>query len=56
MTIHLKHPGKYCAVQSAGRKIDSQGIRNVALVGEGWDLEKAGHFGRFSCTQRYAHD
>ncbi len=44
MTIHLKHPGKYCAVQSAGRKIDSQGIRNVALVGEGWDLEKSWAF------------
>ncbi len=44
MTIHLKHPGKLCAVQSAGRKIDGQGIRNVALVGEGWDLEKSWAF------------
>ncbi len=44
MTIHLKHPGKLCAVQSAGRKIDGQGIRNVALTGEGWDLEKSWAF------------
>ena len=44
MTIHLKHPGKLCAVQSAGRKIDGQGIRNVALAGEGWDLEKSWAF------------
>lgn len=44
MTIHLKHPGKLCAVQSAGRKLDSQGIRNVSLTGEGWDLEKSWAF------------
>ncbi|MEX9869752.1 aminopeptidase PepB [Providencia huaxiensis] len=44
MTIHLKHAGKLCAVQSAGRKLDGQGIRNVALAGEGWDLEKSWAF------------
>ena len=44
MTIHLKHPEKLCAVQSAGRKLDSQGIRSVALVGDGWDLEKSWAF------------
>lgn len=44
MTIHLKHPGKLCAVQSAGRKLDGQGIRNVSLVGEEWDLEKSWAF------------
>ncbi|WOC02805.1 aminopeptidase PepB [Providencia sp. PROV024] len=44
MTIHLKHAGKLCAVQSAGRKLDGQGIRNVALTGEGWDLEKSWAF------------
>ncbi len=27
-------------------KLDGQGIRNVALTGEGWDLEKVGHFGK----------
>ncbi|RXN73336.1 aminopeptidase PepB [Providencia rettgeri] len=44
MTIHLKHAGKLCAVQSAGRKLDGQGIRNVALTGEDWDLEKSWAF------------
>ncbi len=44
MTIHLKHAGKLCAVQSAGRKLDGQGIRNVALAGEDWDLEKSWAF------------
>ena len=44
MTIHLKNPGKLCAVQSAGRKLDGQGIRNVSLVGEEWDLEKSWAF------------
>ncbi|MEQ5400345.1 aminopeptidase PepB [Providencia rettgeri] len=44
MTIHLKHAGKLCAVQSAGRRLDGQGIRNVALAGEGWDLEKSWAF------------
>nr|WP_314265540.1 aminopeptidase PepB [uncultured Moellerella sp.] len=44
MTIHLKHLGKLCAVQSAGRKLDGQGIRSVALVGEHWDLEKSWAF------------
>lgn len=44
MTIHLKHAGKLCAVQSAGRKLDGQGICNVALAGEGWDLEKSWAF------------
>lgn len=44
MTIHLKHAGKLCAVQIAGRKLDGQGIRNVALAGEGWDLEKSWAF------------
>ncbi|MEY0233755.1 aminopeptidase PepB [Providencia manganoxydans] len=44
ITIHLKHPGKLCAVQSAGRKLDSQGIRNVSLIGDGWDLEKSWAF------------
>ena len=52
MTIHLKHAGKLCAVQSAGRKLDGQGIRNVALAGEGWDLEKAGHFGKVFVRQK----
>lgn len=52
ITIHLKHPGKLCAVQSAGRKLDSQGIRNVSLTGEGWDLEKVGHFGKVFVHQK----
>ncbi|MGG4609395.1 aminopeptidase PepB [Providencia sp. Me31A] len=44
ITIHLKHAGKLCAVQSAGRKLDSQGIRNVALTGDNWDLDKSWAF------------
>ncbi|SFU56997.1 aminopeptidase PepB [Xenorhabdus koppenhoeferi] len=44
ITIHLEGNGKLGAVQCAGRKVDGQGIRNVALAGEGWDLEKSWSF------------
>ncbi|MGV7960747.1 aminopeptidase PepB [Photorhabdus tasmaniensis] len=44
MTIHLTGKGKLGAVQRAGRKIDGQGICHVALMGEGWDLEKSWAF------------
>ncbi|MDX7990673.1 aminopeptidase PepB [Xenorhabdus littoralis] len=44
ITIHLEGNGKSGAIQRAGRKIDGQGIRNVALVGDGWDLEKSWSF------------
>ncbi|MDC9597149.1 aminopeptidase PepB [Xenorhabdus anantnagensis] len=44
ITIHLEGNGKLGAIQRAGRKIDGQGIRNIALVGDGWDLEKSWAF------------
>ncbi|MEQ2025683.1 aminopeptidase PepB [Xenorhabdus szentirmaii] len=44
ITIHLAGHGKLGAIQRAGRKIDGQGVRNVALVGNGWDLEKSWSF------------
>ncbi|SFN64308.1 aminopeptidase PepB [Xenorhabdus japonica] len=44
ITIHLEGKGKLGAIQRAGRKIDGQGIRNIALVGDDWDLEKSWAF------------
>ncbi|MBI6547488.1 aminopeptidase PepB [Xenorhabdus lircayensis] len=43
-SVHLEGNGKLGAIQRAGRKIDGQGIRNVALVGDGWDLDKSWAF------------
>ncbi len=39
MTIHLHGADQLTTIQRAARKIDGQGIRHVALSGEGWDLE-----------------
>ena len=39
MTIHLHGADQLNTIQRAARKIDGQGIRHVALSGEGWDLE-----------------
>ncbi|MEQ4532438.1 MAG: aminopeptidase PepB [Mixta sp.] len=44
MTIHLTGGDALAAVQRAARKIDGQGIRHVALSGDGWDLEKSWAF------------
>ncbi len=44
MTIHLIGEGKLGAIQRAGRKLDSQGIKRVHLVGDGWDLERSWAF------------
>ena len=44
MTVHLSRKGMLCAVQSAGRKIDGQGIRNVVLSGSYWDLDTSWAF------------
>ncbi|AKJ42979.1 aminopeptidase PepB [Pragia fontium] len=44
MTIHLTGNGKLGAIQRAGRKIDGQGIKNVKLAGDGWDLERSWSF------------
>ncbi|SUI49946.1 Peptidase B [Serratia marcescens] len=44
MTIHLTGADKLGAIQRAGRKIDGQGIKNVKLAGDGWDLENSWAF------------
>lgn len=44
MTIHLSGNGKLGAMQRAGRKLDGQGIKQVKLVGDGWDLERSWSF------------
>ncbi|MDR0805655.1 MAG: aminopeptidase PepB [Enterobacteriaceae bacterium] len=44
MTIHFTGNNKLCAIQRAARKLDSQGIRNVQLDGDGWDLESSWSF------------
>lgn len=44
MTIHLTGADALMSIQRAGRKLDGQGIRHVALSGEGWDLEKCWAF------------
>ncbi|WP_299015765.1 aminopeptidase PepB [uncultured Photobacterium sp.] len=37
--IHLTDENPLAAIQRAGRKLDGQGIKQVELTGEGWDLE-----------------
>ncbi|KNC07257.1 aminopeptidase B [Pantoea sp. RIT-PI-b] len=44
MTLHLTGADALMSIQRAGRKLDGQGIRHVALQGEGWDLEKCWAF------------
>ncbi len=44
MTVHLTEENRLGGIQRGGRKIDGQGIRNVALVGDGWDLERSWAF------------
>ncbi|ERK13800.1 Peptidase B [Pantoea sp. AS-PWVM4] len=44
MTIHLTGADALMSIQRAARKLDGQGIRHVALSGEGWDLEKCWAF------------
>lgn len=39
MTIHLSGADHCSLVQRAARKLNQQGIANLALEGEGWDLE-----------------
>ncbi|MHA2940087.1 aminopeptidase PepB [Vibrio sp. RC27] len=44
-TIHLSSmQPSLQTIQRAARKIDSQGLRNVILAGEGWDLESIWSF------------
>lgn len=44
LTVHLTGADALMSIQRAGRKLDGQGIRHVALSGEGWDLEKCWAF------------
>ncbi|MGV3344936.1 aminopeptidase PepB [Enterobacteriaceae bacterium LUAb1] len=44
VTIHTGDKDTLSQIQRAGRKIDQQGLRHVALCGEGWDLEKCWAF------------
>lgn len=44
MTIHLGGCNKLAAIQRAGRKLDSQNIRSVALCGNKWDVESCWAF------------
>ncbi|MEG3127732.1 aminopeptidase PepB [Pantoea cypripedii] len=44
MTLHLTGTDVLLSIQRAARKLDGQGIRHVALSGEGWDLEKCWAF------------
>lgn len=40
LTIHLVSQDISSVIQRAARKIDGQGVKQVSLVGEGWDLER----------------
>ncbi|WP_158160882.1 aminopeptidase PepB [Grimontia hollisae] len=42
--VHATGDDKLTPVQQAARKLDSQGIRNVTLEGDNWDLETAWAF------------
>lgn len=44
MTLHLTGADALNTIQRAAHKIDSQGIRHVALTGEGWHLEQCWAF------------
>lgn len=44
MTIHLKEGDALTAIARAARRIDGQGVKNVKLAGEGWDLENSWAF------------
>ncbi|PSW19673.1 aminopeptidase PepB [Photobacterium sanctipauli] len=37
--VHVNESDALASIQRAGRKLDSQGIKQVELVGEGWELE-----------------
>lgn len=44
ITLHLAGNDSVERIQRAGRKIDAQGIKHVALAGDGWDVEKSWAF------------
>ncbi|WP_407332358.1 aminopeptidase PepB [Enterovibrio sp. 27052020O] len=43
-TVHATGEDRLSPVQQAARKLDSQGIRKVSLIGKNWDLETAWAF------------
>jgi len=44
MTIHLTAGDTLAAIARAARRIDGQGVKNVKLAGDGWDLENSWAF------------
>ena len=44
MTIHLNGGDVLTVIARAARRIDGQGVKNVKLAGEGWDLENSWAF------------
>ncbi|MGP9419145.1 aminopeptidase PepB [Pseudomonas reactans] len=44
MIIHLTSDNPLVTIARAARRIDGQGVKNVALAGEGWDLENSWAF------------
>ncbi|MGP2449606.1 aminopeptidase PepB [Pantoea stewartii subsp. indologenes] len=44
MIVHLREADALMSIQRAARKLDGQGIRHVALTGEGWHLEQCWAF------------
>ncbi|MFB4341125.1 aminopeptidase PepB [Pantoea sp. CS_6] len=44
MNVHLREADALMSIQRAARKLDGQGIRHVALTGEGWHLEQCWAF------------
>lgn len=44
ITLHLNGKDDLGLIQRAARKIDGLGIKQVALTGEGWDIERCWAF------------
>lgn len=44
ITLHLTGKDDLGLIQRAARKIDGQGLKHVALAGDGWDVEKSWAF------------
>lgn len=44
ITLHLTGKDDLGLIQRAGRKIDGQGFKHIALAGDGWDVEKSWAF------------
>lgn len=55
-TIHVPHYAERTAVQKAARKLRGQGIKDVVLEGDNWDLETCWAFyqGFYTAKQDYA--